>query len=169
MPAILCGLFAYTVVVVPMGSFSAFSGGIALAVLMLPIITRSVEEALTLVPLETRYAALGVGSTRAQMVVFVVLPAAVSGIVTGVVVALARTASEAAPLLFTALGSQFWNTGNFFAPTATLPVLIYNFSRIPFRVQQEMAWAAAVILVSIVLIFSIIARLLSSRGQHQAR
>lgn len=164
-PAILIGLFAYSIIVIPMGNFSALSAGIALAVLMLPIVTRSVEEALSLVPIETRYAALAVGSTKAQMSLFVVLPAAAPGIVTGVVIALARTASEAAPLLFTALGSQFWNRGDFLAPTNTLPVLIYNFAIIPYKTQQEMAWAAAVVLVSIVLIFSIVARFLASRGQ----
>ncbi len=167
-PAILCGLFAYSIVVVPMGNFSGLSAGVALAVLMLPIVTRSVEEALTLVPIETRYGALGVGSTYTQMILFVVLPAAAPGIVTGVVIALARTASEAAPLLFTALNNNFWSW-DITGPLATLPVVIYFFAIIPYKAQQEMAWAAAVVLLVMVLIFSIIARLLSMRSGNMSQ
>ncbi|MCW6037661.1 phosphate ABC transporter permease PstA [Spirulina subsalsa FACHB-351] len=157
-PAILCGLFAYSVVVMPMGGFSAFSGGVALAVLMLPIIVRATEEALLLVPNEMRQAAIGVGSTRFQMVISIIIPAALPAIITGVVLALARAAGEAAPLLFTAFNNNFWATDPM-QPIATLPVLIYFFSIIPYKASQDLAWAAAMVLVAIVLIFSIVARL----------
>ncbi|WP_017306656.1 phosphate ABC transporter permease PstA [Spirulina subsalsa] len=157
-PAILCGLFAYSIVVMPMGGFSAFSGGVALAVLMLPIIVRATEEALLLVPNEMRQAAIGVGSTRFQMVISIVIPAALPAIITGVVLALARAAGEAAPLLFTAFNNNFWSTDPS-RPVATLPVLIYFFSIIPYKASQDLAWAAAMVLVAIVLIFSIVARL----------
>jgi phosphate transport system permease protein len=159
-PAILCGLFAYAVVVMPMGSFSAFSGGVALAVLMLPIIVRATEEALLLVPNEMRQAAYGIGTTRFQMVSRIVLPAALPALVTGVVLALARAAGEAAPLLFTAFNNNFWSR-DLFNPVATLPVLIYFFSIIPYKASQDLAWAAAMVLVAIVLIFSVAARFFS--------
>lgn len=161
-PAILCGLFAYSVVVIPMGSFSAFSGGVALAVLMLPIIVRSTEEALLLVPNELRLAATGLGATRFETVVQIVLPAAVTSIVTGVVLAVARASGEAAPLLFTAFNNSFWAT-NIWEPVSTLPVLIYFFSIMPFRASQSLAWAAALVLLSIVLLFSVLARYFSRR------
>jgi phosphate transport system permease protein len=161
-PAILCGLFAYSVVVRPMGSFSAFSGGVALAVLMLPIIIRSTEEALLLVPNELRLAATGLGATRFETVVQIVLPAAVTSIVTGVVLSVARASGEAAPLLFTSFNNNFWAT-NIWEPVSTLPVLIYFFSIIPFKASQSLAWAAALMLLSIVLLFSILARYFSRR------
>ncbi len=159
-PAILMGLFAYAVVVIPTGSFSAFSGGVALAVLMLPIIVRATEEALLLVPNEMRLASLGVGATQFQTISQIVLPAAAVSIVTGVVLAVARAAGEAAPLLFTAFNNNFW-AADIWQPVATLPVLIYFFSIIPYKASQELAWAAALVLLAIVLIFSITARFLS--------
>lgn len=159
-PAILMGLFAYAVVVIPTGSFSAFSGGVALAVLMLPIIVRATEEALLLVPNEMRLASLGIGATQFQTISQIVLPAAATSIVTGVVLAVARAAGEAAPLLFTAFNNNFWAT-DIWQPVATLPVLIYFFSIIPYKASQELAWAAALVLLAIVLIFSITARFFS--------
>lgn len=156
-PAILIGLFAYTVVVRPLGSFSAFSGGIALGVLMLPIVIRSTEEALRLVPNEMRQAATGIGATRFQTITRIVVPAAVPAIVTGLILSLARAAGEAAPLLFTAFNNSFWNTDPM-RPIATLPVLIYFFSVIPYEAQQNLAWAAAVVLLIIVLAASLLAR-----------
>lgn len=161
-PAILCGLFAYSIVVKPMGGFSAFSGGVALAVLMLPIIIRSTEEALLLVPNEMRLAATGIGANRFQTVVQIVLPAALTSIVTGVVLSVARAAGEAAPLLFTSFNNNFW-AANVWEPVSTLPILIYFFSIIPFRASQTLAWAAALVLLSIVLIFSILARYFSGQ------
>jgi phosphate transport system permease protein len=156
-PAILIGLFAYTIVVIPLGRFSAFSGGVALGVLMLPIMMRATEEALLLVPMEMRQAAVGIGATRFQMVTRIVLPAAAPAIATGLVLSLARAAGEASPLLFTAFNNNFFST-NVWGPVATLPVLIYFFSIIPFRAQQELAWAAALVLLFIVLVCSIAAR-----------
>jgi phosphate transport system permease protein len=159
-PAILCGLFAYSIVVRPLGSFSAFSGGVALAVLMLPIIIRATEEALLLVPNDLRLASTGIGATRFETVTQIVLPAALTSIVTGVVLAVARAAGEAAPLLFTAFNNNFW-AANVWEPVATLPVLIYFFSIIPYKASQTLAWAAALVLLSIVLLFSILARFFS--------
>ncbi|YAF94699.1 MAG: phosphate ABC transporter permease PstA [Nodularia sp. CChRGM 3473] len=159
-PAILCGLFAYSIVVRPLGSFSAFSGGVALAVLMLPIIIRSTEEALLLVPNDLRLASTGIGATRFETVTQIVLPAALTSIVTGVVLSVARAAGEAAPLLFTSFNNNFWAT-NVWEPVATLPVLIYFFSIIPYKASQTLAWAAALMLLSIVLLFSILARYFS--------
>lgn len=162
-PAILMGLFAYSVVVVRTGGgFSAFSGGVALAVLMLPIIIRSAEEALLLVPNEMRLAATGIGATRFQTIAQIVLPTAATGIVTGVVLAVARAAGEAAPLLFTSFNNNFWAT-DIWQPVATMPVLIYFFSIIPYKASQELAWAAALVLLAIVLLFSITARFFSRK------
>ncbi|TVQ18217.1 MAG: phosphate ABC transporter permease PstA [Leptolyngbya sp. DLM2.Bin15] len=159
-PAILIGLFAYTIVVRPLGSFSAFSGGVALGVLMLPIVIRSTEEALLLVPNEMRQAATGIGATRFQTITRIIIPAAMSAIVTGLILSLARAAGEAAPLLFTAFNNSFWNTDPM-RPIATLPVLIYFFSIIPYKPQQDLAWAAAVVLLIIVLTASLLARFFS--------
>ncbi len=157
-PAILCGLFAYAVVVRGSG-FSAFSGGVALAVLMLPIVIRSTEEALLLVSPDMRLASVGLGATRFQTTMRIVLPAAAPAIVTGLILALARAAGEAAPLLFTAFNNNFWST-DLFGPVATLPVMVYFFSIIPFRVQRELAWAGALVLLAIVLSASLLARFL---------
>ncbi|WP_052049930.1 phosphate ABC transporter permease PstA [Leptolyngbya sp. KIOST-1] len=161
-PAILMGLFAYNIIVRPMGSFSAFSGGVALSVLMLPIIIRSTEEALLLVPNEMRLASTGIGATRFQTVTQIVLPAAVTAIITGIVLGVARAAGEAAPLLFTAFNNNFWAT-SIWQPVSTLPVLIYFFSIIPYKASQQLAWAAALVLLAIVLTFSIAARYLSRK------
>lgn len=159
-PAILAGLFAYTVVVLTTGGFSAFAGGVALSVVMMPIVVRATEEGLLLVPQEMRQAAIGVGATNFQTISRVVIPAALPSIATAVTLALARAGGEAAPLLFTALSNNFWST-DLWAPIATLPVLIYFYAIIPFRAQQEIAWAAALVLLGIVLIVSISSRLLA--------
>lgn len=164
-PAILCGLFAYSIVVIPMGKFSAFSGGVAIAVLMLPIIVRATEEALLLVPNEMRQAAMGIGATRFQMVANIVIPAALPALITGIILALGRAAGEAAPLLFTAFNNNFWSH-DLFQPVATLPVLIYFFSIIPYKASQDLAWAAAMMLVMLVLIFSIAARFFSRQKTY---
>ncbi|MCF2970685.1 phosphate ABC transporter permease PstA [Synechococcus sp. Nb3U1] len=157
-PAILCGLFAYAVVVKGSG-FSAFSGGIALGILMLPIVIRSTEEALLLVSPDMRLASTGLGSTRFQTTMRIVLPAAAPAIVTGLLLALARAAGEAAPLLFTSFNNNFWST-NLFGPVATLPVMTYFFAIIPYEPQQELAWAGALVLLAIVLIASLVSRFL---------
>lgn len=159
-PAILCGLFAYSLVVVFTGGFSAFAGGVALSVVMLPIVVRATEEGLLLVPQEVRQAAIGLGATRFQTVMRVVIPAALPSIATAVTLAVARAGGEAAPLLFTALNNNFWST-DLWQPIATLPVLIYFYAIIPFKAQQEIAWAAALVLLAIILIVSISSRLLT--------
>ncbi|WP_082065271.1 phosphate ABC transporter permease PstA [Aliterella atlantica] len=157
-PSIIAGVFAYGVVVLTMGSFSAIAGGIALSILMLPIIVRTTDESLQLVSQDLRQAAVGIGATKFQTVVQVVLPVAIPAIVTGTTLAIARAAGETAPLLFTALFTQFWPT-SLTEPTPSLAVLVYNFAIVPFDNQQELAWAASLVLVMLVLITSIISRL----------
>lgn len=164
-PSIIVGVFAYGVIVLTTRTYSAWAGGFALSILMLPIIVRTTDEALQLVPQELRQAAVGLGATNFQTVSRVVLPAAIPAIITGTTLAIARAAGETAPLLFTALFTQFginWNSG-LLEPTASLSVLIYNFATVPFKNQQELAWAASFILVLLVLITSMIARLATSR------
>jgi phosphate transport system permease protein len=161
-PSIIAGVFAYGIVVLTLvklnlGSYSALGGGFALAILMLPIIVRTTDEALQLVPQDLRQASMGLGATNFQTVTQVVLPAALPAIVTGATLAIARASGETAPLLFTALFSQFWPNG-LFQPTASLAVLVFNFAISPFKNWQDLAWAASLILVLMVLIASIIAR-----------
>ncbi|MBH8552138.1 phosphate ABC transporter permease PstA [Nostocaceae cyanobacterium CENA357] len=161
-PSIIAGVFAYGIVVLTLvrlnlGSYSALGGGFALAILMLPIIVKTTDEALQLVSQDLRQASVGLGATQFQTVTQVVLPSALPAIVTGSTLAIARAAGETAPLLFTALFSQYW-TNSLFAPTASLAVLVYNFAISPFQNWQSLAWAASLILVLMVLITSIIAR-----------
>ncbi|MGG6239505.1 phosphate ABC transporter permease PstA [Nodosilinea sp. AN01ver1] len=157
-PSIIAGVFIYGLMVRPgRPGYSALAGGVALAVLMLPTIIRTADEALKIVPQEIRWAALGVGASKYQTVLKVVLPAAVPAILTGVTLAIARAAGETAPLIFTALFSPFRFNG-VIEPIATLAVLVYNFATLPFQAQQELAWAASLILVLLVLLTSIIAR-----------
>jgi phosphate transport system permease protein len=162
-PSIISGVFIYGLMVKPaLPGYSALAGGVALAVLMLPTIIRTTDEALKIVPQDIRWAALGVGASKYQMVLKVVLPAAVPAILTGVTLAVARAAGETAPLIFTALFSPFWPNG-ITNPIATLSVLVYNFATLPFKPQQELAWAASLILVLLVLISSITARLVTRK------
>jgi phosphate transport system permease protein len=161
-PSIIAGVFAYGIVVATTKSYSAFAGGVALAILMLPIIVRTSDEALQLVSDDLRQAAVGIGATNFQTVAQVVLPAALPAIVTGATLSVARAAGETAPILFTALFSQFWSNSPF-QPTATLAVLVYNFAISPFKNWQSLAWAASLILVLMVLVTSIIARFATSR------
>jgi phosphate transport system permease protein len=167
-PSIIIGVFAYGVIVLTTRSYSAWAGGFALAILMLPIIVRTTDEALKLVPQEVRQAAIGVGANDYQTVLQVVLPAAIPAIITGVTLAVARAAGETAPLLFTALFTQYWPNWNnlLFEPTASLAVLVYNFAIVPFQNQQELAWAAAFILVILVLLTSIISRVATARRTY---
>lgn len=161
-PSIIAGVFAYGLLVATgIVGFSSIAGGVALAVLMLPTIIRTTDEALKIIPQEIRWAALGVGAYNYQTVLKIVLPAALPGILTGVTLAIARAAGETAPLLFTALYSNFWpnvSMQGLFEPIATLAVLVYNFAIVPFPAQNELAWAGALILVMLVLFTSIIAR-----------
>ncbi|WNN92004.1 phosphate ABC transporter permease PstA [Gloeocapsopsis dulcis] len=157
-PSIIMGIFAYGVVVLATDTFSAFAGGFALAILMLPIVVRTTDESLQLVPKQVRWASTGVGASDFQTVLKVVLPAALGAILTGVTLAIARAAGETAPLIFTALFSQFWPTG-IWQPIPTLSVLVYNFAAVPYEKQQELAWAASLILVLLILLTSISARI----------
>jgi phosphate transport system permease protein len=163
LPSVLAGLFAYAAVVLTMGSYSAFAGGFALALLMLPTVLLTAEQAITMVPQSMREAAIGMGATPTQVVWMVTLPTAMPGILTGVLLAVARAMGETAPLLFTALFSNYWPTGSITEPMATLAVLIFNFSGSPERNQQEIAWAASLVLVFIVLLANVAAQLWSRR------
>ncbi|CAN1209903.1 Phosphate transport system permease protein PstA [Tumidithrix helvetica PCC 7403] len=173
-PSIVVGVFAYGIIVVKGNlsfglGFSAVAGGVALSVLMLPIIVRTTEESLKLVPQEIRQAAVGVGATKFQTVFLVVLPAALPAIVTGAMLAVARAAGETAPLIFTALSSQYWTT-NILEKTASLSVLVYDFARVPggpqFINQQQLAWAGALVLVGLVLTTSIVSRLATGKRTY---
>jgi phosphate transport system permease protein len=167
LPSILAGVFAYAVVVLTTGSYSAPAGGLALAVLMLPTVVLTAEGAIKAVPKITRDAAYGMGCTRSQVIWKVLLPTAMPGILTGVMLAVARAAGETAPLLFTALFSSYWlfeaGRPQLMQPTASLAVLIYNFSGMPFENQIELAWAASLVLVLMVLAINVISGLLGER------
>jgi phosphate transport system permease protein len=162
LPSILAGVFAYTVVVLTLGRFSAPAGGVALALLMLPIVLLTAEEAMRMVPQRMKDAAIGMGATRTQVVWNVILPTAFPGILTGVMLAVARAMGETAPLLFTTLFSDYWLSG-IMEPTPSLAVLIYDFSSSPFSNQIEIAWAASLVLVLIVLGLNIIGQYLGRR------
>ena len=167
-PSIIVGVFAYSAVVLTTKNYSAWAGGFALAILMLPIIVRTTDESLKLVPQDVRQAAKGVGANNYQTVLQIVLPAALPAIITGITLAIARAAGETAPLLFTALFTQYWpNWDNLLVePTASLAVLVYNFAIVPFKNQQELAWGAAFILVLLVLVTSIISRLATAKRTY---
>ncbi len=166
-PSILAGVFAYGAVVLTTGGFSSLAGGIAFSILMLPTVMLTAEEAIRMVPAKMREAAIGMGATQMQTVWMVLLPAAFPGILTGIMLAVARAAGETAPLLFTALFSNYWlGSGghvDFMQPTASLAVLIYNFSAMPFENQVELAWAAALVLVLLVLAVNLIGQSLSRK------
>jgi phosphate transport system permease protein len=174
LPSILAGVFAFAVVVIASGGFSAPAAGVALALLMVPTILLTGEEAIKRVPPRMREAAVGMGATPTQTVVRVVLPTALPGILTGIMLAIARAAGETAPLLFTALFSDFWMSnsmphflpktmGDLMKPTASLAVMIYNFSGSPFDNQIAMAWSAALALVVIVLLTNVAGQALAKR------
>jgi phosphate transport system permease protein len=171
-PSVLAGVFAYGMVVLATGGYSAFAGAVALSVLMLPTVILTAEDAIRMVPAKMKEAAIGMGSTQTQTVWMVLLPTALPGILTGVMLAVARAAGETAPLIFTALFSNYWlNSGGHFdlnQPTASLAVLIYNFSGMPFENQVELAWAAALVLVLIVLIMNLIGQALSPRQSRHS-
>ena len=158
LPSILAGVFAYAAVVLTMGTYSAWAGGIALSILMIPIVMLTAEEAIKMVPRPMKEAAFGMGCTPTQSMWKVILPVATPGIMTGVVLAVARAAGETAPLLFTALFSDYWLRAG--EPTASLAVLIYNYSGMPFENQIELAWTASLVLVLMVFILNIISRTL---------
>ncbi len=170
-PSILAGVFAYGAVVLATGKFSALAGAVALSVLMLPTIILTSEDAIRMVPARMKEAAVGMGATPTQMTWMVLLPTALPGILTGVMLAVARAAGETAPLIFTALFSNYWLWSHgrmeLMQPTASLAVLIYNFAGMPFRNQVELAWAAALVLVLLVLATNLIGQSLSSRRTYR--
>jgi phosphate transport system permease protein len=167
-PSIVIGIVIYTVVVHPMGHFSTFAGGVALGIMMIPISVRSTEEFLHAVPQSLREAALALGAPKWKSIVTVVIPAAMRGIISGTMLDLARVAGETAPLLFTALGNQFWSPG-WNRPTATLPVMIFNYAVSPYEDWHRQAWAAGFVLLTLVLLINITARLALSRGTYVPR
>jgi len=163
-PSIVVGLFIYEIMVVSMGHFSALAGSVALAVIVLPVVVRTTEDMLLLVPNTLREAASALGTPRAVIIRSVCYRAAQTGMITGVLLAIARISGETAPLLFTALNNQFWST-NLNAPMSNLPVVIFQFALSPYADWQKLAWAGALIITLSVLTLSIAARALASRKQ----
>lgn len=163
LPSIVLGIFAWEFLVRPFGGFSALAGGMALGAMMIPLVTRTTEEMIRLVPISLREAALALGYTRWRTSVSIVLRTALPGIVTGALVAIARIAGETAPLLFTALGNQFWST-SLSEPIAALPLQIFVYAISPYEAAHAQAWAGALVLILIVLIISLVARY-ATRGR----
>ncbi len=161
-PSIVMGLFAYLLVVLPLRHFSALSGGVALGVMLIPTVMRTTEEIVRLVPQSIREASLALGVPQWKTVLRVIIPTAAAGIVTGIMVGLARIAGETAPLLFTAFGNRFWNW-NLFKPIAALPLQLFAYAISPFDDWHRQAWAGALVLVAIVLLVNIAARSAASR------
>ncbi len=165
-PSIVIGLFVYEIMVAPMGHFSGWAGAVALAVIVIPVVVRTTEDMLTLVPDTLREAAASIGLPRAHMVVRIAYRAARAGIVTGILLAIARISGETAPLLFTALNNQFWSM-NLNAPMPSLPVVIFQFALSPYEEWQKLAWTGALLITVTVLALSIIARSLTSARKSQ--
>jgi phosphate transport system permease protein len=162
-PSIVIGIYAYTLIVLPMRSFSAYAGGFALGVIMLPIVTRTTEEMIRLVPGSLREAALALGVPSWRTVVWVVLRTARGGIITGIMLAVARVAGETAPLLFTAFGNQFWQRG-LGEPISSLPVQLYTYAISPFDDWHRQAWAGALVLMGMIFVTSVAVRLFTRGG-----
>ena len=161
-PSIIIGLFVYEVMVVPMGHFSAWAGTVALSLIVIPVVLRTTEDMLNLVPDSLREAAAGLGAPKWQVVSNVVYRAARSGILTGVLRSIARVSGETAPLLFTALNNQFWSA-DMNAPMANLPVVIFQFALSPYEDWRNLAWAGALLITVTILVLNIAARLLTAR------
>jgi phosphate transport system permease protein len=157
LPSIVMGIFAWQFLVKPMGKFTALAGGIALGAMMIPLVTRTTEEMISIVPVSLREAALALGYSRWRTSLVVILRTALPGIVTGALVAVSRIAGETAPLLFTVLGNQFWST-SLREPIAALPLQIFTFAISPYDAQHSLAWAGALVLIGIVLVISLAAR-----------
>lgn len=162
-PSIVIGIFAYSLAVLPVKHFSTFAGGVALAIMVIPITLRSTEEFLRSVPGTLREGAMALGANKWRTIATVVLPAAKGGIITGVLLALARVAGETAPLLFTAFSNRFWSPG-WGQPIASLPVMIYTYAIAPYDDWHRQAWAAGLVLLALVLIANVGTRLALSRG-----
>jgi phosphate transport system permease protein len=167
-PSIVIGVFAYGIAVLPFRHFSALAGGLALGIMMIPLIMRTTEELLLLVPNTLREGALALGATRARAVFTVVLPAALPGIVTGILLALARIAGETAPLLFTSLNNRFWST-DLNREISTVTVQVYLYALSAYEDWHRQAWAGALVLVTLVLLCSILARLATARMERLHR
>jgi len=165
-PSLVMGIFAWTIVVLPMKHFSTFAGGLALGVMMIPIAVRSTEEALRTVPLVLREGALALGASKWKTIATVVVPAARKGIVTGIILDIARVSGETAPLLFTAFSNRFWSPG-WNQPTASLPVMVYTYAISPYDDWHKQAWAAGLVLLTLVLVANVAAKLsVSGRSAH---
>ena len=164
-PSIVVGLFVYTIVVAQMEHFSGWAGVIALALLQVPIVIRTTENMLKLVPDSLREAAYALGTPKWKMISAITLKASVSGIMTGILLAIARIAGETAPLLFTALSNQFWST-DMMQPIANLPVTIFKFAMSPFAEWQQLAWAGVLIITLCVLLLNILARVVFAKNKH---
>lgn len=167
-PSIVIGIVAYALVVQPMKHFSALAGGAALGIMMIPIAVRTTEEFLRAVPNSMREAAMALGASKAKTIFTVVVPAALSGLLSGMMLNLARVAGETAPLLFTALGNMFWSHG-WLQPIATLPVMIYNYAIAPEQDLHQQAWAAGFVLLALVLAINVTARMIIARGHASSR
>jgi phosphate transport system permease protein len=165
-PSIIIGLFVYELLVRPMGHFSAIAGAVALSILVIPVVVRTTEDRLNLVPNALREAGTAIGAPRWVVIRSVAYRAALSGIVTGILLAIARISGETAPLLFTALNNQFWSS-NLNAPMASLPVTIFQFALSPYEEWQQLAWTGALIITLTVLGLSIIARSLTGRREDR--
>jgi phosphate transport system permease protein len=164
-PSIVMGIFAYIIIVLPMQHFSTMAGGIALGVMMVPITVRSTEEFLRAVPNTLREGALALGAPKWRVITGVVIPSSMRGIITGVMLALARVAGETAPLLFTSLNNRFWSPG-WNQPTASLPVMIYTYAVAPYDDWHQQAWAGGLVLLGLVLIANVGGRLLLQRKNN---
>jgi len=162
-PSIVMGIFAYSLVVLPMKHFSTWAGGVALGIMVIPITLRATEEFLHSVPNSLREGAMALGASKWKTIATVILPAAKGGIITGMLLSLARVAGETAPLLFTAFGNQFWSPG-FNQPIASLPVMIYTYAIAPYEDWHRQAWAAGLVLLGLVLLANVGTRLALSRG-----
>ncbi len=167
-PSIIVGLFIYEIMVRPMGHFSAWAGSMALAVLVIPVVLRTTEDMLSLVPSQLREAASALGSPKWRVITTVAYRAARNGMITGVLLAVARITGETAPLLFTALNNQFWSS-NMNAPMANLPVVIFQFALSPYEDWQRLAWGGALIITVAILTLNIVARLIASVGSSTAK
>ncbi|MGA2184618.1 MAG: phosphate ABC transporter permease PstA [Bryobacteraceae bacterium] len=165
-PSIVIGIFAWTLIVVPMHHFSAWAGGFALSLMVIPVTLRATEQFLGQVPLALREGALALGASKWKSVLTVVIPAARTGIMTGIILGVARVSGETAPLLFTALNNQFWSKG-FGEPTASLPVMIYTHAISPYEDWHRQAWAAGLVLLGLVLVANIAARMVLAKGAAQ--
>lgn len=167
-PSIVIGIFAYTVIVLPQKHFSTLAGGLALGVMTIPIAVRSSEEFLRAVPNSLREGAVALGASKSRAILTVVIPAAKNGIMTGIMLNLARVAGETAPLLFTSFSNRYWSPG-FDQPTAALPVMIFTYAIAPYEDWHQQAWAAGFVLLMLVLAVNIAARLILSKQKHVAR